>query len=60
MTIAPPFSTVFDAAPIVVTELANAPDWLPLTVHLNGERFSMDSGMVESFQHMLDSAGLER
>jgi trehalose/maltose hydrolase-like predicted phosphorylase len=45
---------VFDAAPIGVTELANAPDWLPLTVHLNGERFSMDSGMVESSQHVLD------
>lgn len=45
---------VFDAAPIIVTELANAPDWLPLTVHLNGERFSMDSGALESSQRALD------
>src|SRR5262250_2666442 len=45
---------VFDAAPIVVTELANAPDWLPFTVHLNGERFAMNSGTLESVQRSLD------
>ncbi|HLE27547.1 MAG TPA: glycoside hydrolase family 65 protein, partial [Anaerolineales bacterium] len=45
---------VFDAAPIVFTELANAPDWLPFTVHLNGERFSLDAGVVESFTRALD------
>ena len=45
---------VFDSAPIVFTELANAPDWLPLTVYLDGERFSLDSGTVESFQRTLD------
>ncbi len=45
---------VFDAVPISVTELANVPDWLPLTVHLNGERFSLTSGAVESFQQTLD------
>ena len=45
---------VFDAAPIVFTELANAPDWLPLTVYLNGERFSWDTGTIESFQRTLD------
>ena len=45
---------VFDAAPIVITELANAPDWLPITIFLNGERFSLDSGTIESFQRMLD------
>jgi kojibiose phosphorylase len=45
---------VFDAAPIVVTELANAPDWLPLVVLLNGERFSMDSGTVEAHTRSLD------
>jgi kojibiose phosphorylase len=45
---------VFDAAPIIFTELANAPDWLPLTLHLNGERFSMDSGVVEASQRTLD------
>ncbi|HET9905718.1 MAG TPA: glycoside hydrolase family 65 protein, partial [Anaerolineales bacterium] len=45
---------VFDAAPIVFTELANAPDWLPLTVYLNDERFSLDSGTIETFQRNLD------
>jgi kojibiose phosphorylase len=45
---------VFDWAPIVVTELANAPDWLPLTVALNGERFALDRGVIESFTRELD------
>lgn len=45
---------VFDAVPIVVTELANAPDWLPLAVFLDGERFSLDTGVVESFERRLD------
>ena len=50
---------VFDAAPIVVTELANAPDWLPLSVYANGERFSLDSGQVDEYQRTLDlSSGL--
>jgi trehalose/maltose hydrolase-like predicted phosphorylase len=45
---------IFDEAPIVFTELANAPDWLPFTVFLNGERFSMDTGTVEAFFRTLD------
>lgn len=45
---------VFDDAPIVVTELANAPDWLPVGVRLNGERFAMHSGLIESFTRSLD------
>jgi trehalose/maltose hydrolase-like predicted phosphorylase len=48
---------VFDAAPIVVTELANAPDWLPLSVHLDGanrERFALDRGVIESYHRSLD------
>jgi kojibiose phosphorylase len=45
---------VFDEAPIVFTELANSPDWLPLQVLLNGERFSLDTGTVESFERSLD------
>ncbi len=44
----------FDSAPIVFTELANAPDWLPLAVHLNGERFSLATGTVEASQRTLD------
>src|SRR5512147_1631343 len=45
---------VFDKAPVVMTELANAPDWLPLTIHINDERFSLQSGTVESFERSLD------
>jgi trehalose/maltose hydrolase-like predicted phosphorylase len=41
-------------APIVVTELANAPDWLPLAISFDGERFSMAEGTVESFSRTLD------
>lgn len=45
---------VFDAVPITFTELANIPDWLPLYILLNGERFSIDSGTVESYERRLD------
>src|SRR5215208_5933780 len=45
---------VFDEAPIVFTELANAPDWLPIQIYLNGERFSLDSGTIDSFSRSLD------
>jgi len=45
---------VFDWAPIVFTELANTPDWLPLTVVLNGQRFALDCGTLESFRRELD------
>ena len=45
---------VFDAAPIVVTELANAPDWLALSVHVDGERFGLDRGTVETIERSVD------
>ena len=45
---------VFDDVPIGFTELANAPDWLPLYVLLNGERFSLSSGRVKSYERRLD------
>ncbi len=45
---------VFDDAPVVFTELANAPDWLALSILLNGERFSLASGIVLDFQRELD------
>ena len=45
---------VFDDVPIAVTELANAPDWLPLYIFLNGERFSLDAGTVEAYERQLD------
>ena len=45
---------VFDDVPISFTELANAPDWLSLTVLLNGEKFSLSSGAILSFNRELD------
>ncbi|MEI6972445.1 MAG: glycoside hydrolase family 65 protein, partial [bacterium] len=45
---------VFDAVPISISELANVPDWLPFTVLLDGERFSLDSGRVRRFERILD------
>jgi kojibiose phosphorylase len=45
---------VFDAAPIVVTELANAPDWLPLQILLNGEKFSLAQGEILNYHRQLD------
>ena len=45
---------VFDYAPIVFTELANATDWLPLSIYLNREQFSLDTGTIESFHRTLD------
>ncbi len=45
---------VFDAVPISVSELANIPDWLPLTVYLQDERFSMDQGRVLAYRRALD------
>ncbi len=34
---------VYDDIPAVYTELANCPDWLSLTIVVNGERFRLDS-----------------
>jgi trehalose/maltose hydrolase-like predicted phosphorylase len=45
---------VFDDAPIVHTELANAPDWLPFILLVNGERFGMDRGEMLDYQRTLD------
>ncbi|GAB4556466.1 MAG: glycoside hydrolase family 65 protein [Anaerolineales bacterium] len=45
---------VFDAAPVVVTELANAPDWLSLQIFLDGEKFSLACGTILDFWRELD------
>ncbi|MFN8386236.1 MAG: glycoside hydrolase family 65 protein [Anaerolineales bacterium] len=45
---------VFDDVPLVFTELANSPDWLPVHIYLNGERFSIDAGTVEHFERHFD------
>lgn len=45
---------VFDDAPVVFTELANAPDWLELNIFLEGEHFRLDKGTLLSFTRTLD------
>lgn len=35
---------VYDDVPVVYTELANCPDWLPMIIAINGDRFRMDQG----------------
>jgi kojibiose phosphorylase len=45
---------VYDDVPIVYTELANSPDWVPLQVIVDGERFRLDKGEILSYVRQLD------
>ena len=60
---------VYDAVPVVYTELVNCPDWLPLVVIVNGEspslrdaartetlreRFRLDQGEILRYDRQLD------
>ncbi|WP_392481215.1 beta-phosphoglucomutase [Nostoc sp. C110] len=45
---------VYDDVPVVYTELVNCPDWLPLIVIVNGDRFRLDQGEVLSYDRQLD------
>ncbi len=45
---------VYDDVPVVHTELANCPDWLPLVVIINGDRFRLDQGEILSYKRQLD------
>lgn len=45
---------LFDDAPVVYTELVNAPNWLACQLSINGERFSMDRGEVLTYERRLD------
>ncbi|OKH40579.1 beta-phosphoglucomutase [[Phormidium ambiguum] IAM M-71] len=45
---------VYDEVPIVYTELANCPDWLPFLVIIDGDRFRLDQGEILSYQRQLD------
>jgi kojibiose phosphorylase len=40
--------------PIVYTALANCPDWLPVYVFVEGERFRLDRGEIISYERCLD------
>jgi len=45
---------VFDRIDIGKEELANAPDWLPIKLFVNGERFRLDHGKILDYQRTLD------
>ncbi len=45
---------VFDDIPIAREELANVPDWVPLKLFVNGERFRLDEGRILSYRRTLD------
>jgi beta-phosphoglucomutase len=45
---------VYDDVPGVYTELANCPDWLSLTIVVNGERFRLDRGQILHYERQLD------
>ncbi len=45
---------VYDDVPVVYSELVNCPDWLPLVVIVNGDRFRMDQGEILNYDRQLD------
>ncbi|BAU05028.1 beta-phosphoglucomutase [Fischerella sp. NIES-3754] len=45
---------VYDEVPIVYTELANCPDWLPFTITIDGDRFRLEKGEILSYERILD------
>lgn len=45
---------VFDHIDVGKEELANVPDWLPIRLFVNGERFRLDRGKVLTFEQTLD------
>ncbi|MGC9520469.1 MAG: glycoside hydrolase family 65 protein [Anaerolineae bacterium] len=45
---------VYDDVPIVHTELANAPDWLSLTILLDGQPFRLAEGEILGYRRKLD------
>ncbi|MBI3915365.1 MAG: glycoside hydrolase family 65 protein [Chloroflexi bacterium] len=45
---------VYDAVPVAFTELANAPNWLPLAISINGERFGLERGQLLHYRRTLN------
>jgi trehalose/maltose hydrolase-like predicted phosphorylase len=45
---------IYDDVPVVYTELANCPDWLQLTITIEGERFRLDQGEILAYDRQLD------
>jgi len=44
---------LYDDAPLVDTELVNAPNWLSFELFVEGERFSLDRGQVLNYERRL-------
>ena len=50
---------IFDDVPIVMTEIANAPDWMSIDILLDGERLRLEEGTLLAYHRHLDlRAGL--
>ena len=45
---------VFDRIAVGKEELANAPDWLPIRLFVNDERFRLDQGTILAYERVLD------
>ncbi|HYW19317.1 MAG TPA: beta-phosphoglucomutase [Nodularia sp. (in: cyanobacteria)] len=45
---------VYDDVPVVYTELANCPDWLPLVININGDKFRLEQGEILKYDRQLD------
>ncbi len=45
---------VYDEVPVFYTELANCPNWLPLAIAVDGEKFRLDRGQILHYQRQLD------
>ncbi|MBO0783281.1 MAG: glycoside hydrolase family 65 protein, partial [Ktedonobacteraceae bacterium] len=45
---------VFDDVPIAREELANTPDWIPIRLFVNGDRFRLDRGTILNYRRTLD------
>ena len=45
---------VYDHVPVVYTELANCPDWLPLVLNIDGDKFRCDQGEILRYDRQLD------
>ncbi|MBD2353617.1 beta-phosphoglucomutase [Tolypothrix sp. FACHB-123] len=45
---------LYDKVAIAYTELVNCPSWLPLTIKVAGDRFTMDSGEIIYYERRLD------
>lgn len=45
---------VYDDVAIAATEIVNCPNWLPLTIKIDGEIFRMDRGEILEYKRQLD------